>query len=107
MISLTSKWHTQCIEAQSRVPKSARFALSVMRRKDTTVPEHTMLWVLRDDHGVMTDCEAWTDGDVAHVLLRPHGHRDVLADFASSSDAVRWALAYERSLIAKGWEKVI
>ena len=69
---------------------------------------HTLLWALRPQHQTATtDCEAWNDDGAAHVLLKRDGNSDVTTDFRNSVEAVRWAMDFEQSLIAQGWEKIV
>jgi hypothetical protein len=68
---------------------------------------HTLLWILRDNHCVATDCEAWSDGGAAHVVLRHDGKPDMTTDFPDTTEAVRWAFSLERTLLQEGWTKVV
>ena len=69
---------------------------------------HTLLWALRAQQDTATaDCEAWRDDRATHVVLKRDGHPDVMNDFPEPSQAVRWAIDVERSLLEEGWEKIV
>ena len=68
---------------------------------------HTLLWELQDQERALMDCEAWKERDAVHVLVKQAGDQDRVHTFPDCTEAVHWAIALERTLVANGWKKRI
>ena len=69
--------------------------------------QRTTVWQLHHREQAVTDCEAWKENDIVHVVVTRSGGADVANSFPDTADAVRWALVVQRTLLADGWMKVI